>query len=65
VYLDATGSASPACIPLAEEPERRRHWHTVAATGFFLGKHFTTTSPLTFYHGCKFTTIVVNLQPYG
>ncbi len=20
---------------------------------------------LTFYHGCKFTTIVVNLQPYG
>jgi len=22
-------------------------------------------APLTFYHGCKFTTIVVNLQPYG
>ena len=23
------------------------------------------TAWLTFYHGCKFTTIVVNLQPYG
>ena len=32
-------------------------------TQFFLRKCSKTI--LTFYHGCKFTTIVVNLQPYG